>query len=105
MGVDVWAIITTIVLFLLGSPIAWLINKVIKLESSVSTEVAKIYASMEALKTERELKLANVALQIAQIQSNCARHQVWDDSMQQTINRADKNVALLCQQAGIKPSE
>ena len=35
------------------------------------------------------------------MRENCDRHQRWNGEMQKTVSRMDKNIARLCQQAGV----
>jgi hypothetical protein len=40
--------------------------------------------------------------EIAGIKENCLRHQAWQETLQRTLNRVDKNVVRLCEKNGVR---
>jgi len=48
------------------------------------------------------VRIATLEAQIEDMQSDCSRHQAWQSEIQKTVGRTDRNVARLCERAGVQ---
>jgi len=48
------------------------------------------------------VRIATLEAQIEDMQTDCSRHQAWQSELQKTVGRTDRNVARLCERAGVQ---
>ncbi len=78
MSLESWAVVTVTVVVV--PSIAWLVREVLKLRGDM---------------IKLQTRLDNTDTQVA-------RHQKWAGDLQNAVGRVDRNVARLCQAAGVK---